>query len=202
MGTRTFEGKITHMWQTFDEANRLITRQYARFNSDGSYEDVGFESFEAASGILSVRARYTQNRFTGNPTIGSTQILNYTLTQDNFIPVLSQSIVTYTQTVARAANETVTVPAGTFSSACKRTIVTNSSTTQQGVAITTRTAGPVWTNATVGTIKGQTESTASAGSFPGAAVTGTQEFESWRSLAQSKAFKNQQLSEVWRRRKN
>ncbi len=69
MGTRTFEGKITQMWQTFDEANRLITR------------------------------------------------LNYTLTQDNFIPVLSQSIVSYTQTVARAANETVTVPAGTFSGA-------------------------------------------------------------------------------------
>ena len=137
--------------------------------------NVGFESFDAASGLLAVRARYTENRFTGNPAIGATQTLNYTLTQDNFFPVLGQSTVTYTQTVARAANETVTVPAGTFNNACKLNITTNANTTQQGFAISTRTIGPVWTNGTVGTVKGQTESTVTAGGFPGAAVTNTQE---------------------------
>jgi len=175
MGTRTFEGKTTQMWETFDEANRLTTRQYARFNSDTTYENVGFESFEAATGALAVRARYSENRFTINPAIGSTQTLNYTLTQDNFIPTANQTLITYVQTVARAANETVTVPAGTFNNACKRNIVTDASTTQQGFAINTRTVGPVWTNGTVGTIKGLTESTVSAGGFPTAPVSGTQE---------------------------
>ena len=175
MGTRTFEGKTTQMWETFDEANRLTTRQYARFNGDSSYENVGFESFDAASGLLAVRARYTENRFTGNPAIGATQTLNYTLTQDNFFPVLGQSTITYTQTVARAANETVTVSAGTFNNACKLNITTNANTTQQGFAISTRTIGPVWTNGTVGTVKGQTESTVTAGGFPGAALMSTQE---------------------------
>lgn len=175
MGTRTFEGKVSQMWETFDEANRLTTRQYARINGDASYENIGFEAFDAASGALATRARYSDNRFAGNPAIGSTETLNYTLTQDNFLPTASQSVVSYNQTVARVANETVTVPAGTFNNTCKRDIVTNASTTQQGFSISTRTVGPVWTNGTVGTIKGQTESTVSAGGFPGGAVTGIQE---------------------------
>ena len=175
MGARTFEGKATQMWETFDEANRLTTRQYARFNADTTYENIGFEAFDAATGVMTVRGRYSDNRYAVNPAIGSAETLNFTLTQDNFAPASGQTLVTYSQTVARPANETVVVPAGTFNNACRRNIITNASTTQQGFAITTRTVGPVWTNATVGTIKGQSESTVSAGGFPGAAVSGTQE---------------------------
>ncbi len=175
MGTRTFEGKTTQMWETYDDTNRLTTRQYARINSDASYENVGFESFDAATGAIAVRARYSENHYAANPPIGTTETLNFTLTQDNFLPTANQTLVTYVQTVARAANETVTVQAGTFANACKRNIVTDASTTQQGFAINTRTVGPVWTNGIVGTIKGTTDSTVSAGGFPGSAVKGTQE---------------------------
>ncbi len=175
MGTRTFEGKTTQMWETYDEANHLATRQYARINSDASYENVGFETFDAATGTLAARARYSENHYTGNPPVGSTDTLNYTLTQDNFIPIQNQTLITYTQTATRVANETVTVAAGTFNNACKLNITTNASTTQQGFAVNTRTVGPVWTNGAVGTIKAVTDSTATAGGFPTPAVSATVE---------------------------
>jgi hypothetical protein len=165
MGAHTFDGKASQMWETFDEANRLTTRQYARINSDATYENIGFEAFDAATGVMAVRGRYSENRFKLNPPIGSTETLNYMITQDNFLPASSQTVITYNQTVSRVANETITVPAGTFINTCKRNITTNASTTQQGFAITTRTVGPVWTNGIVGGIKVQAESTVSAG-FP------------------------------------
>ena len=170
MGTRTFEGITTQMWERHDEANHLINREYARFNSDGTYENIGVENFDAATGLMTARGRYSQNRYTINPPVGSTQTLNFTLTLDTFPPTGS-NVTNYVQTLVRAANETVTVQAGTFNNTCKRNITTDSSTTVQGFAISTRTVGPVWTNGTVGTIKGQTESTAPGlGTF-----TGTQE---------------------------
>ena len=170
MGTRTFEGITTQMWERYDEANRLINREYARFNSDGTYENIGLENFDAATGLITARGRYSQNRYTLNAPVGSTQTLNFTVTLDTFPPTGS-NVTNYVQTLVRAANETVTVQAGTFNNACKRDIITTTSTTIQGFSISTRTTGPVWTNGTVYTIKGQTESV-----VPGLPTsTGTQE---------------------------
>ena len=162
MGTRTFEGQSALMWESLDAQGRLTSRQYARINGDSTFQNVGLETFDATSGTLTTRARYSDNRYPVNPAVGVSNTLTFTLTQDNIIPALPTSVINYTQTLVRAPNESVSVPAGTYAGACKINLTSNASTTQSGISINTRTVGPMWSNGTVGGIKVITESTVTA----------------------------------------
>ena len=63
IGPGTFDGQAVQIWDGFDAQERRTNRQYARINSDGTYENVALETFDPATGALQTRGRYSSNRF-------------------------------------------------------------------------------------------------------------------------------------------
>lgn len=153
MGAGTFEGQASQIVDDFDSQNRRTTRIYAQINADGTYENVATESFDAISGAMKSRVKFSPNRLPGNLAVGASFSYNYTGTQEFFAPVQPSYVINYTQKFARLPNESVTVPAGTYANACKMDITTDANTSTQGFAVSTRVAGPGWFDSTAGSLK-------------------------------------------------
>lgn len=179
IGAGTFEGQPVLIWDGFDAQDRRTNRQYARIHSDGTYENIALETFDPATGLLQTRGRYSSNRFPLNLAVGQSFSYSYTLTQ-NTIATGAQMLINYEQNFVRRANESVTVPAGTFEAACKLDTTTNSSTTTSGFTVTTNSVGPVWINGQVGSLKTTLTSSANAGGFITPLGTQTSELVEFR----------------------
>jgi len=153
MGAGTFEGQSAQIVDDFDAQNRRTTRVYARINADGTYENVAAESFDEVTGAMKSRVKFSTNRLPGNLAVGASFSYSYTGTQDFFVPVQPSYVINYVQRFDRLANESVTVPAGTFANACKINITTDTNLITQGIAVNTRVAGPGWFDGTAGALK-------------------------------------------------
>lgn len=179
IGAGTFEGQAVQIWDGFDALDRRTNRQYARVHSDGTYENVALETFDPATGLMQTRGRYSSNRFPVNLAVGQSFNYSYTLTQET-IATGAQMVINYDQNFVRRANESVTVPAGTFTAACKMDTTTNASTTTSGFTVITNTVGPVWYNGQVGGLKTVLTSSANAGGFVTPLGTQTSELVEFR----------------------
>lgn len=152
MGSGTFEGQTSQIVDNFDTQNRRTARIYARITADGFYENVATESFNE-SGAMIGKIKYSPNRFPGNLAVGASFTYSYTGNQEFFPPTTPSYVINYTQKFDRLANESVTVPAGTFANACKMNVTTDTNTSTQGFAVTARVAGPIWFDANAGGLK-------------------------------------------------
>ncbi len=151
-GTQNFEGRPYLAIDNFDTQNRRTARQFYTLDAT-SYSNIGLETYDATTGALLSRGRYSQNSFPSDQAIGSSVTQNYTLTSFDLAPGQQPSLISYVQTLRRLPNETITVAAGTFANACKFDTVTDASTTAAGFSVTVRLEAPTWTNSTVGGIK-------------------------------------------------
>jgi hypothetical protein len=159
MGPGTLNGKPGMMWDLLDTQNRRTNRVYARINSDGSFENIGNEIFDAASGAKTGEALFGGG--TGNIVpdlaIGASATLNYQLvTKRVGQPDLT---VDYRQTFTRKPNESVSVTSGSYNNACVYEGVSDATATEQGIQFSTRINTKAWSNTREGGIKVNAEGT-------------------------------------------
>jgi hypothetical protein len=160
VGNGTFEGQSVRFVDYFDAQNRRTARNYFRIN--GSTVDVlAIDGYDSATQALSSRTRFTPpQQFPINPPTSGLEI-RYTGEQQLFGPVPMTNTIQYLQKYTRLANESVTVPLGSFQNTCRVKVETTVTTSIAGFSFSTNIVSDQWTNGSIGVLK--TDSTTTTG---------------------------------------
>ncbi len=147
-GTAVVRGENVVVVEQFNSANQRQAKQYVK-QAGGKIETVQVDAFDPNNGNLISSTVYDPySSFLLNPPLNQAQNLSFRATTTG--PSIPGTILTdVSQSYTRIGTESVTVPFGSFSNACK--IQSSGTVTVFGFASNTQST--TWSNAEVGSIK-------------------------------------------------